>query len=217
MGNEKHRLSRLEELFHPGETLALEDGVPHREHFIKNQDVRFDMDCNGKAQPRLHAAGIGLYRLVDELAQFGELDDRRSQLLDFRQGQAEDRRVETDVFPPRELGIEARAQLQQRGDLADHLDCALAGLQHPRNQLEQSRLAAAITANDSENLTASDLETQVTDGVVILMVLLAQGVKRFLEPILAGLVQLVELGNAPDRDRDRLHQTTSAKCGFKRR
>ena len=48
----------------------------------------------------------------------GEVDDLVEARVELLLRQAEDRAVEVDVLAPGQLGVEARAELEQRRDLA---------------------------------------------------------------------------------------------------
>ena len=76
----------------------------------------FDVDRDGEAEPHVHARRIGLDRRVDELAQLGEVDDLVEAILDLALGEAEHDAVDEDVLAAGDLGMEAGAELDQRGD-----------------------------------------------------------------------------------------------------
>ena len=95
-----------------------EERVAHRQRLVDDQDVGVDVGHHSECQADHHPARIGLDRLVDELADVGELDDAVVARVDLRRRQAQDRAVQIDVLAPGELRVEARAQLQQRADAA---------------------------------------------------------------------------------------------------
>ena len=71
-----------------------------------------------KVEPGLHAAGIGAQRLVDDLAEFAEVDDAVELAVDLLAAHSQAHAAHVDVFPPRILGMEAGAQFEDRRDLA---------------------------------------------------------------------------------------------------
>ena len=64
--------------FNGGEIVGaflLEGGVANGENFIKEENVAFGANSDGKGETNLHAGGIILEFLVHELTEFGEIDD----------------------------------------------------------------------------------------------------------------------------------------------
>ncbi len=94
--------------------LALEGRVADRQHLVDQQDVGVDVDGHREAQPHVHAGGVVLHRLVDELLDPAEVDDLVEAPVELATGQAQDRAVEVDVLPAGQLGVEAAAELEQR-------------------------------------------------------------------------------------------------------
>src|SRR5690606_9388240 len=72
-----------------------------------------------------------------------------------------DPRVESCVLPPRELRIEACAELEERGDAAPGDDASLGRGDDPADDLEQGGLAASVLANYAEELPLPDLQVQL--------------------------------------------------------
>ena len=68
--------------------------------------------------------GIGLHRRVDEVLELGELDDLVEAPRDLLLRQAEHDAVDEDVLAPGDSGMEAGAELDQRGDAAVDRDRA---------------------------------------------------------------------------------------------
>ena len=120
------------ELLH---ALRLELHVAHGEDLVHEQDVGVDVDGDGEAEPHVHAGRVGLHRLVDELLDTGEREDRVELPVDLAAGQAEDRAVEVHVLPARQLRVEARTELQEGGHLAVDGDLAAVRLEDPAMHL----------------------------------------------------------------------------------
>ena len=137
------------ELLHPVEALLLEALVADGEHLVDEQDVGLDVDRHGEAQTDVHARRVVLHLVVDELLELGELDDLVEALADLPARQPEQRAVQVDVVPAGELGLEARAELQHRRELAADDDLAGGRLQDAGDALEQRRLARAVPAEDA--------------------------------------------------------------------
>ena len=73
---------------HLAHAALAEVDVADRQRFIHQQDLGVHVDGHGEGQPHHHAAGIGLHRLVDELADLGERFDVRVALVDLPRGEA---------------------------------------------------------------------------------------------------------------------------------
>ncbi len=108
-------LLELEDL---AEALALEGLVPDGEDLVEQQDVRFDVRRDRKTEAHVHPRGIRAHRQVDEVLEACEGHDLVELLADHGPPQAVDRPVEVDVLTARHVGMEARAELEQRTDTA---------------------------------------------------------------------------------------------------
>ena len=73
-------------------------------------------------------------------------------LLDLSALHAEDRPVQIDVLAAGELRVEARSDLEQAADAAANLDAARGRRGDAREDLEQRRLAGAVSPDDAEHL-----------------------------------------------------------------
>ena len=73
--DEDQRHAAVLHLLNLGHALRGELLVADREHFVDQQHVGIDVDRDREAEPHVHAGGVGLDRLIDELADAGELDD----------------------------------------------------------------------------------------------------------------------------------------------
>ena len=62
-------------LVHLAHAALAEIDVADRERFVDQQDLGLDVNRDGKSQAHAHAARVSLHRLIDELANFGELFD----------------------------------------------------------------------------------------------------------------------------------------------
>ncbi len=109
--------------------------IAYGEGLIDEQDLGFHVDGDGKGQAHAHAARVSLYRLIDELANLGELFDLWKLRVDFTAREAEDRGVHVDVLASGEFLIEARAQFKQCCDAAVDGNFAFGGMQYARDDL----------------------------------------------------------------------------------
>src|SRR5687768_17149064 len=158
MADQQHGSPLSGEITHLTETLALEARVPDGEDFVDQQNLRLQMRGDGKRQPEIHPAGVVLYLCVDELLDFGEIDDLVKLGVDLAPAHAEDRAVQVDVLAPAELRMKAGADLQQRADTADQVDRARGRLGDTREDLEQGAFARPVASDDADDLAAVNLE-----------------------------------------------------------
>ena len=63
-----------------------------------------------------------------------------------------------DVLAARDLGVEARAELDEGGDPPVHREAAAGGLGDAGHELQQGRLAGAVLADDAEGRALRHLE-----------------------------------------------------------
>src|SRR5262249_53398394 len=77
--------------------------------------------------------------------------------------QTVNRAVHVDVLAAREIGVEARAELEQRGDVPADLEPAARGSEDAGDQTEQRRLARPVSADHADRLPGLDLERDVAD------------------------------------------------------
>ncbi len=128
------------------------------------------MRGHGEGQPHVHPARIALHRRVDELLDPREVDDLVELPAHLLAAHAQDRPVQVDVLPARQLRVEAGADLQQAGDPALDLDHARGRGGDPREDLQQRALAGAVPADDAQDLALLDLEADVferPDGLAL--------------------------------------------------
>src|SRR5690606_33931920 len=109
----------------------------------------------------------------EELLDARERDDLVVAPGDLLARHAEDRAVEVDVLLARELGVEPRADLQERPDAAVELDAPASRGGAAREDLEERRLAGAVAPDDPERLAVRHLERDVVEGVEERVLLLA--------------------------------------------
>ena len=122
--DEEHRPAGAAELLHPAQAAPLELGVADREHLVDEQDLGLEVRGDGEREPHVHAARVALHRRVDELLDARELDDLVEARVDLAALHPEDRAVQVDVLAAGQLGVEARADLEQAPDAPADLDAS---------------------------------------------------------------------------------------------
>src|ERR1041385_2061895 len=141
------------QLFDSSQAAMLEDRIADRQSFVDYQNVRLDAGGNGERQSHVHAARISLYRLIKEVADFGEPFDLRKERISLAPRKSEQRRIHINVFDTGEFRIEAGAQLEQGRDASLVPNVTTGRLQGSGNDLEQSGLAATVRADDADDIT----------------------------------------------------------------
>src|SRR5439155_12537378 len=130
---------------------------------VDEKHIGIEMYRDRKAEAHIHAARVRLDGGVEETPEVRELLDRRHRAVDLAAFQREQRAVEIRVLAPAEIGMEARADLEQRRDPAVHLKRARGRLRGPREELEQRGLPRAVRADDAERSARVDREADVME------------------------------------------------------
>ena len=137
---------------------------PTDEHLVDEQDVGVDVHRDREPEPHVHARRVVPHLHVDELLELGERRrSRRTPASISRLRQPEDRRVHEDVLAAGQLGVEAGAELEQRGHPAARADLALGRLQDAGDALQQRRLARAVVAEQPDGRALLDVEVDVVE------------------------------------------------------
>src|SRR5215203_4266489 len=89
---------------HFSQALLLESCVSDGEYFINHQDFRLEMRCHRERQAQVHAARVPLDGSVDELLHLGKGDNLVELTFNLRVSHAEDRAIQIDIVPARQLG-----------------------------------------------------------------------------------------------------------------
>src|SRR5262245_17702205 len=182
------------------QALALELGVTDGQHLIDQEDLRVDVDRDGEPEPYVHAGRVVLDRRVDEVLEPGEVDDLVEALAELLLAHAEDRAIEEDVLPTGELGMEAGAQLEERGDLAVGLDPALFRAEDVSHALQQLALARAVLADEREGRPFGHVEGHVAQRPELLVLHAGTPHDRRLQRLVTLVVEAVLLRDVIDRD-----------------
>ena len=159
MGDEHDRLLRGAELADLGEAFVLEVLVPDREHLVDEKDVRLEVHRDREPEAHVHAARVRLHGGVEEAADVGELLDRGDGSVHLLSRKTEERAVEVRVLATAEVRVEPRADLEECGDAAVHLERAGRRLRGPREEFEERRFPGPVRADDAERLAGRDRES----------------------------------------------------------
>src|SRR5581483_9851544 len=167
-----------------------------------------------EGETQVHARRVALQRRVEEPLHAGEGDDLLEPALDLPPLHAEDGAVEVDVLAPRELGVEARADLEQGAHAPAGARQARGGLGDARQDPQQRALAGAVEADHAEHLAPVDVQVDVAQGPHLAPRVAAPAPDEPGERLAQGQVraraEAVTLAHAPYLDRRARHQITSA-------
>ena len=75
VAHEQNRAATLGDLAHPTQTFLLEGGVAYGQHFVHDQDLRFQVRGHGEGQAQIHAGGVALHGSIHEFLDVGKGDD----------------------------------------------------------------------------------------------------------------------------------------------
>src|SRR6516162_11701496 len=103
-----------------------------------------------------------LDRRVNELFDLGEGHDFVELGRDLGLAHAHDRAIEKNVFAPRELGMKAGSNFQQRSDTAMNQGAPFGWPGNARENLAQRTLASAIAPDHADDFTVLHLKRNVT-------------------------------------------------------
>src|SRR5439155_15498818 len=163
--HEHDRLPRPAELGDLRVALVLEVLVTDGEHLVDEQHIGIDVHRDREAEPRRHAARVRLDRRVEEAAELREALDLRHRRLGLLTREAEQRAVEVRVLASGEVGVKARAELEERGHPSLDLDRAGRRLRGAGDELEERGLPRTVRADDAEAQSTVDAEAHVLQRV----------------------------------------------------
>src|SRR6266853_3771987 len=112
------------------------------------------MRSHGKGEANIHPGGVVLYRCVEKAFDFGEGDDLIELGPYLRSVHPEDRAIQVNIFPPRELGMKPRADLEQGSYTPFDLDPACARFRDAGEDFQEGRFSGAVPPDDADNVAA---------------------------------------------------------------
>ncbi|BBO67070.1 hypothetical protein DSCA_10000 [Desulfosarcina alkanivorans] len=206
MRNQKYCRSGISKSFKDRITLLPEKHIPHCQSLINDDNRGIDVRLNRKGKAQKHTAGECFYRLVDELANVGEVNDLIIPGFDFFFGESQNAPIQKNVIAPRKIRIKATSKFQQCGDAAIYRHVTTCSRQSSCYDLEKGTFAASITANDAEcfakphakrDIVKCPKVPEILPGRLADLTLQARQDKLF-EPVTGCVVNLVsfaEIGN----------------------
>jgi hypothetical protein len=143
------------------EAALLEEHVADRQGLVHDVHVRVEVREEREGEPHEHSRRVLADRLVDELADLGEVEDGLQPITHVSIGEAEELRALEHVLPAGEVGLEARAELQQGHHAPPDLERPRRGIEGPGEDLQQRALPGAVQADDAEALSGAHLKAHV--------------------------------------------------------
>src|SRR4051812_36319148 len=159
--HETDRLLLRAELVELRVALPLEVLVADREDLIDEQHIRIDERRDRERETHVHARRVRLHRCIEEVTELREAVDLRQEALGVLAREPEERRVQEDVLATGEVGMESRAELEERGHAALDVDGPGRRPRRAGDELEERRLPGSVRADDAERLARLDSERDV--------------------------------------------------------
>jgi hypothetical protein len=150
------------------------------QHLVDQQDLGVDLDRGGEGETHEHPRGVVLQAQVHEPLELGEGDDVVKTGHRLLAAEPEHDRVDDDVVASVQVGVEADAELDERGEPPGDRDAAGVDAVDAGDALQQSALAAAVAPDDPKEFPVGDLERNVLHGVQLVIGGAAQRVQRAL-------------------------------------
>ncbi len=132
MGDKENRDAARAQLVDLAQAALPEVDVADRQSFVNEKNLGVHVDGDGESQPDDHAARVCLDRLVDEIANLGEVRDVGEFPVHRFRGKAQDGCVQVDVVAAGEFRVESGSKFEERGDPPIHLHRAGTRLQDAR-------------------------------------------------------------------------------------
>ncbi|EXI75959.1 MAG: hypothetical protein AW07_00887 [Candidatus Accumulibacter sp. SK-11] len=110
---------------------------------------------HGECQAGLHPGRICAHRIVDELAQFGKLDDLIDYPVHVSARLPLDLAIDVYILPAAQVVAQADAERHDRGDRPRDANAAGCWLRNTSDHVEESGLAGTIASNYAETLALS--------------------------------------------------------------
>ena len=135
MGYHEDRSSSLFDLLHFPVTFCLEKYVSDGQGLIYDQDLRLHVNVECKRQADEHTAGVGLYRLIDKIADIRKIQNILQLFIHLFPGIPHHGAVHIDIFNSGVVHIKPGSKLQKRGDLSLHVHLACGRCEDTGNDL----------------------------------------------------------------------------------
>src|SRR5687768_5746416 len=119
------------------QALLLKRCIANRQHFVDDQNVRFEVRRDCKCQPHVHAARITFDRSVDKLVELCESHDLVELPRDLGPLHSQHGAVEKDVFAASKFRMKTGSYLEQTRRCAVDLNPAFSWLRDSREYFQE--------------------------------------------------------------------------------
>ena len=212
--DEQNGLAPAPELLDAVEGLQREPGIADRQRLVDDQDVGVDRGGHGEGQPGLHAARIGPERLVDHVAQLGEIDDLVKAAPDLLPAQPEAQPAQEDVVASAVLRVKSGPEFQDRGDPAAGVDLAAGRLQRAGDEAEEGAFPGPVASQHTHNAATRHRERDTVERPKLGVPLAAR--QALQEHVARPPPDLEDLGEVGDVEGEAAHRAFP-KPGFRAR
>ncbi|MNT00804.1 hypothetical protein D3C72_1352480 [compost metagenome] len=210
----------LHEIAQKAHAFLGEHGIAHSQCLVHHQNVGIHMGDHGKGEAHIHAAGIGLDRLLHEFTDIGKRRNRVEALGDLRVRQPQQRCIHVDIVAARKLGVEASPQLQQRRNAAVRAHLAAGWLQRAAHHLQQGGFAGTIAPDDADRLALAHTQVQVVQRPEFAVVVLRRTPHharqarqhKLPQPVARPVVDVETLAQTVDLERHRFRGHRQILC-----
>jgi hypothetical protein len=151
------------QLQHPLARLQREVGVAGTEDLIDDEHLRPHSRGGRKGEPRIHSSRIGLDGPIDELVEFGKVEDVVERPPRIATSDTLIRKRCVDVLTAGELGVKTRTEFEQSLHVAAHFHRARGGPQKTGHHLQHRALPGSISTDKADTLTRLDVERNVSN------------------------------------------------------
>jgi len=149
------------EILDKGIAFRAEFGIADGQGFVDDQNIGVGMGADGKGEACRHAARIHFEGLIKEIADIGEGLDGRHALQHFLPFETENGAADQGILLAAQFDVEAGAEGENRSDPAVEFRDAVGLRGDAAENLQQGRLARAITPDNADSFALVDVEGHI--------------------------------------------------------
>src|SRR5580700_4637190 len=146
---------------HLPQALLLKIDVPHRQHFVHQQNLRLQVRRHRERQPHVHPARIMLHRRIDELLDLRKRHNLIELPRDLPLAHPQNRPAQVSILPPGQLPVKPRPHLQQTPHPPMNLRPTSRRSRNSRQDLQQGSLPRPVPPNQPQNLPFLHLQLHI--------------------------------------------------------